>query len=54
MSNRDSISNLRPAVKDTAFIAVKTTAEIVGFYIPLIHVVSNLVKEIYQVYENAE
>ncbi|RIB28495.1 kinase-like domain-containing protein [Gigaspora rosea] len=41
-------------MKDAAISVVKTTAEIIGSYIPLIHSVTTLVTEIYQLYENAE
>ncbi|KAF0530139.1 kinase-like protein [Gigaspora margarita] len=54
MSNNRISQDLSPNMKDAAITVVKTTAEIIGSYIPLIHSVTHLVTEIYQLYENAE
>ncbi|CAG8800185.1 19135_t:CDS:2 [Gigaspora margarita] len=54
MSNNRISQDLSPNMKDAAITVVKTTTEIIGSYIPLIHSVTYLVTEIYQLYENAE
>ncbi|KAF0380092.1 kinase-like protein [Gigaspora margarita] len=51
---KHKVPDVEPNLRDTTFSTIKTTAEIMSSYIPVINSITILFQKIYQVYEDSE